>query len=244
MFSVVAGLFLIHKRELKHTWSRNNSVPSTHTKDSTCSVFSLTICVICQRALYIMSLLIRIFLWLNTSLSMRTDSVPVRIMSSFHNKALWEPNPQFYIVPQLVNPSALVSVWPLLHLSAVSDLNERILAENSGISRVWLQKTPNVQLWPAPRGSSRLPPIIRSVTLLSWLPHFSPNWGVQAEEEWGRLLAPLPWTLSVARQPAGCCGSGVQRSSGSLRREGCAPTHLSHTDQHTPQLMGERQRSE
>lgn len=40
-----------------------------------------------------------------------------------------------------------------------------------------------------------------------------------------RLLARLPWTLSVARQPVGCCGSGVQRSSGSPRREGCAPTH-------------------
>lgn len=38
-------------------------------------------------------------------------------------------------------------------------------------------------------------------------------------------MARLPWTLSVARQPAGCCGSGVQWSSGSLWREGCAPTH-------------------
>lgn len=55
---------------------------------------------------------------------------------------------------------------------------------------------------------------------------------MQAEEVWGRLLALLPWTLSVARQPEGCCGSGVQQSSGSLWREGCAPTH---TDQHTKQ---------
>lgn len=51
-------------------------------------------------------------------------------------------------------------------------------------------------------------------------------------------MALLPWTLSVARQPEGCCGSGVQQSSGSLWREGCAPTHTPHTQTNTQNRRG------
>lgn len=55
-------------------------------------------------------------------------------------------------------------------------------------------------------------------------------------------MAPLPWTLSVARQPTGCFGSQVRRSSRSLQREGAAPTHLSRGLTHSPHKEKERER--
>lgn len=122
-----------------------------------------------------------------------------------------------------------ISEWSQIEISSSSLCqlalaNCRLTAENR-----------NTRLQPVHPGSWCPSLLICCVTLHSWLPHFSPNWRVQAEEVRGRLLALLPWTLSVARQPERCCGSGVQRSSGSLWRAGCAPTHTPHTQTNTQQ---------
>lgn len=201
-FFISAVWLLIHRRELEHIWSSSHSFPLKRLKPPYELWFP------------IQSYNLRV--WFSAPSLYKLNSKDECVSKS--DVLVFQHLSEDICSTARQPVSAELPFWPVLH---PSDLNQRVSSQRSSASAKSVLPPP---IWTA--RFPPLPPLIRPAPLLSWLPQFSPNWGVQAEEERGRLLAALPWTLSVARQPAGCCGSGVQRVT--EERGMCTHTPLLH----------------